>query len=212
MKNNLRLLIYGLVVICLLIIAYNLLTFEQSTEVVEEVTKQDQVEQVKEEPDKTEVQTEPVATSPTKAEKDEYGKWVFDRSADEFNGKQNITAAVESENITKAWLDTTRPAFIVRCLENKTELLLNTRHQFEVEPEHTEEVKIKYTIDDRQPVSEYWKRGPEGKTAFANEPESLAKELGGAKVLRIEFSPFNADTATAVFDIERSERVIDEIL
>lgn len=212
MNSNVRIIVYGVVVLCLLIIAYNLVTFEETGEVVEEVMKEDQVEEIEQKSDKAEIKTEPEAAPSVSPKKDEYGKWIVDRSADEFNGKQNITAAVESENITKAWLDTTRPAFIIRCLENKTEVLLNTRHQFEVEQGHTEEVKINFTIDDGQPVSEYWKRGPEGKTAFAHDPEPLAKKLSGAKVLRIEFTPFNADAATAAFDIEKSEKVIDEIL
>lgn len=140
-----------------------------------------------------------------------YGSWVFDRSVDELTGEENVTAALESENITRAWLDVTRPTLVIRCIGGDLDLLLNTRHQFEVDEDGGEEVDVSYRIDDSQQKNESWKRGPEGKTALAKEPLELADKLITARVLRIEFTPFNAERTGAVFNLEGSGKVITDV-
>lgn len=217
MNNIYKFALTGVLAVLLVITAYSLITYDHQSKDHQSKEESGTGEEAPVAvqglggPEEATVDSEADRTPGQPNEENIYGSWVIDRSVDELTGEENVTAVLESENITKAWMDTTRPALIVRCLDDNTEILLNTRHRFEVEQGHKEEVKISYIKDDSQPVNEYWSRGPEGKSAIAAEPESLARQLLNVKVLRIEFTPFNADTTGAVFDMNGFENVIKEI-
>lgn len=210
---------YGLtafLVILLLIIAYSLINFdhqadnafkEQPGEQTQQ--KKDEIAEDEETGQKNDYEQEDMISKPVA--KGIYGSWIIDRSVDELTDKKSVSAILESENITKAWLDTTRPAFIIRCIDGETDVLLNTRHQFKVDSGHSGEVHITYIIDDEPPETQYWERGPDGKTALSNEPLSLVKKLSKAEVLRIEFTPFNAEKVGAVFDLTGYKNVAREV-
>ena len=123
----------------------------------------------------------------------------------------SISVEKNSENTVSGWLKTLRPTLIIRCLENKTDVIFNTGSSFTPVYGEYNKAKIRYRIDNKNPITQYWSESTDNDAAFAPKAISLIKSLKNSEKLRIEFNPFNANPAVAEFDMRGIKIHLEEI-
>lgn len=127
--------------------------------------------------------------------------WQVLSDVSEMDDSQSVFVTKRSENTVQAWLQNVRPVLTIRCLENKTDVIVNINTSFAVVYGEYEKVSVRLRIDDDKAYSQLWGESTDNDAAFAPNPISLAKKLANAETLKFEFTPHNADPVIAEFDM-----------
>jgi hypothetical protein len=88
---------------------------------------------------------------------------------------------------------------VIRCKNNKTEVILNTRMPNHIQSNGKQ--KIRYKIDDGKTVTQNWGMSDNREALFAPQSIALAKALAEGISLRVEFKPANSSTQSVDFTL-----------
>jgi len=113
-----------------------------------------------------------------------------------------VTLTLLANNPVAGWLMNTRPALVLRCEEHKTEAYVATGLSSSVELGRFHEHTVRLRLDDGKAERSTWSESTDNKALFAPNPIALVHRLSAAKTLRFEFTPFNANTQVADFNLE----------
>lgn len=137
--------------------------------------------------------------------------WHINRGSSKMDDTPSFSVLKDAKNSVQAWLKRVTPTLVLRCRENKTDVIFNVDTNFTpVYGEHNK-ASIRYRIDDNKAQSQYWGESTDGDAAFAPQAISFLKSLRGAETLKIEFVPFNSNPATVEFDLRGLEPHLNEI-
>lgn len=126
--------------------------------------------------------------------------WDVSREASEMDDTPGISVMRSANAPVSAWLHQVTPSLMIRCKENKTDVLLIAETNFTPVLGEYGKAEIRVRIDDKKAVPQLWSESTDGEAAFAPDPVNLLRQLQNASTLRIEFNPFNSGLAVAEFD------------
>lgn len=139
--------------------------------------------------------------------KDGLSKWVATDSSSEMDDSKTVTLMLESENTITGFLsDAYRPTLIVRCEENKTDMILHTQNQFNSSGLYS--VKATVRLDKGKAKSKSFSRATNGKAIFFKKPIGQIKQMLKAEEMKIQWTPFSANPVIATFNIKGLEDAI----
>jgi hypothetical protein len=127
--------------------------------------------------------------------------WSSERRA-YWTGNQRHSAAFElpAENTVPIWMSQVRPLLIVRCLSKKTEVFVFTGSALMIEPD-TDDHTVNFRFDDEQGTTVRWPDSAEHDALFAPDATEFAQRLMRARTLRFGYTPHNAATVEAHFEV-----------
>ena len=127
--------------------------------------------------------------------------WSSERRA-YWTGSQRHSAAFElpAENTVPIWMSQVRPLLIVRCLSKKTEVFVFTGSALKIEPD-TDDHTVNFRFDDEQGSTTRWPDSAEHDALFAPDGTVFAQRLMRARTLRFGYTPHNAATVEAHFEV-----------
>jgi hypothetical protein len=128
-------------------------------------------------------------------------RWTVNRSESEMDGSELVTISVPAERPISTWLSSKLPLIIIRCKERKLEVLALTGSAAHVELYHSDEARVRVRLDEGTPTTQWWNESTDDEAIFAPNPQRLARAMGKAKQLRLEFTPFNASPQVMEFDL-----------
>jgi type VI secretion system protein VasI len=119
---------------------------------------------------------------------------------------KTITLSLDSGNVIQGPVGPSRPTLVIRCKENKTDVYVVTGMAASVEDDNLSDISpnhhtVRLRLDQASPQTAYWYGSNDDKALFAGDGEELAKELAESQTLTFEFTPFDANTAVARFDL-----------
>lgn len=133
--------------------------------------------------------------------------WFRKTEKDEFNGSNNLYFANRSSDYFIGHFDTKHyPAIIVRCKDNKTQVVIN----FDTTMTCFGDMKIGLKIDDQEPYYENWNAATNCEALFSPHPIKLLKNLKDHQKLMVKFTPFQKGDINANFDLLGIEDVVTE--
>ncbi|WP_435641759.1 type VI secretion system-associated protein TagO [Micavibrio aeruginosavorus] len=127
--------------------------------------------------------------------------WSVSKDQSQMDDTPSITISRKSENSVKSWLDEVTPTLVIRCQENTTDVIFQAESNFTPVYGEYGKASIRVRIDDKTANSQYWNESTNSESVFAPNPISLLRQMKDAQTLKIEFNPFNANLATAEFDL-----------
>ncbi|HEY6320163.1 MAG TPA: hypothetical protein VJA16_01250 [Thermoanaerobaculia bacterium] len=114
-----------------------------------------------------------------------------------------VTLTRLADTPVTGWLLTaSRPALVLRCQEHKLDAYVVTGFSSSVELGRFHEHTVRLRLDDGKAVRSTWSESTDNKALFAPNAVALVHRLAGAKTLRFEFTPFNANPQIAEFNLE----------
>jgi hypothetical protein len=119
-------------------------------------------------------------------------RWVSDRKSVAFELKSNSRVNV--------WMGQVQPLLVVRCVANRTEAFVYTETAARIEPGR-EDRAVRVRFDDEPYADERWLDSDEHKGLFVPGAQGFTHRLMNARTLRFQFTPHNAETAEAQFDV-----------
>jgi hypothetical protein len=127
--------------------------------------------------------------------------WSSERRA-YWTGNQRHSAAFElpAENTVPIWMSQVRPLLIVRCMSKKTEVFVFTGSALKIEPD-TDDHTVNFRFDDEQGSTTRWPDSAEHDALFAPDATAFAQRLMRARTLRFGYTPHNAATVEAHFEV-----------
>ncbi|MCB9964942.1 MAG: hypothetical protein H6855_02525 [Rhodospirillales bacterium] len=137
--------------------------------------------------------------------------WSVNRSQSKMDDTASISVAKEAKNSVQAWLKQVTPVLVIRCRENTTDVIFNAQSSFTPVYGEYDKASIRYRIDDKKAVSQYWGESTDNDAAFAPNAISLLRQMKDAEMLRIEFNPFNSNPATVEFDLRGLRPHLEEV-
>lgn len=137
--------------------------------------------------------------------------WHVSRSSSKMDDTPSFSVSKDAQNSVQAWLKRVTPTLVLRCRENKTDVIFNADTNFNPVYGEYNKASIRYRLDDKKAQSQYWSESTDGDAVFAPQAISLLKSMRGAETLKIEFIPFNENPATVEFDLRGLEPHLNEI-
>lgn len=137
--------------------------------------------------------------------------WINNTSISEMDDSPEFIASTQSLNTVKTWLDEVTPTLTIRCKENTTDLIFNAQTNFDAVYGRYSEARIRYRIDQEEPVTEHWTESTDGKAAFSGDAIKTLQKMADAETLLVEFIPHNANPATAKFNISGLRPMLEKI-
>lgn len=158
-------------------------------------------------PETTSSLNEPSAPTPPSM-----GKWIAGTTESEFDNSKGATAALEADNTIEGWPgQTQRPTLILRCQENKTELILRTELNAAVEPGNLQAATLRIRLDDKPAFQTNSGQSTDSKAYFIRNPVAVAKQVEGAQRMLIGFTPFNSNPATIEFTTDGAKEAFKQV-
>jgi hypothetical protein len=119
---------------------------------------------------------------------------------------KTVTLSLASGDVIQGPLGSSRPTLVIRCKESKTEVYVVTGMAASVEDDNLADISpnhhsVRLRIDQANPLTVFWYGSDDDKALFAGNGEELAKELAEAQTLTFGFTPFDANTVVARFDL-----------
>lgn len=133
----------------------------------------------------------------------EDGKWRVRHALDPLTDFRNVYISLEAENDIRGWLRRHRPVLIIRCQNNRTDVILDAGTSMHVERGNYNKAHVRWRLDGGSPRRFNTRESTDSQSLFLPSPIARAKELLGTSTLRVEFIPLNADPAVAVFDTRK---------
>ena len=118
--------------------------------------------------------------------------WAADRKGAAFE--------LEAENMVSIWMRSVRPMLVVRCAGGMMEAFVFTASATRIEPQ-TDDHTVKFTFDGGAETTERWPDSEEHDALFAPDGAVFAQKAALARTLHFSFTPHNASTVTAEFNV-----------
>ena len=117
-------------------------------------------------------------------------------------GGERRAAAFEvpSTSRVQVWMRRVQPMLVVRCRANTLEAFVFTDSAAKMEPQDQDHT-VRVQFDGQAAVSERWPDSSEHDALFARDPQTFVRQLLAASTLQFSFSPHNADSVVAVFNV-----------
>jgi hypothetical protein len=136
-------------------------------------------------------------------------KW---KHAEEWVGDHPKSIAFElaAEHKVAVWMKHVTPVLVVRCLARNTEVFIVTESAASIETQgfnHT----VQIGFDDEDAAAEHWDDSADRDALFAHDGVALARRIARARTMRFGFTPQNAPTAVAEFDVRGFDAVLGEV-
>ena len=129
------------------------------------------------------------------------GKWVAEQGASQMDDSRTVTFRLEAEAGIEGWLKRQKPVLIVRCRERSTNAYMVTGMSASVESGDLEGHTVRVRFDDSPAQRQRWTESTDNEALFAPRAIEFAKSVASAKMLRLEFTPFNASPVIATFEV-----------
>ena len=114
--------------------------------------------------------------------------------------RKGVAFDVNAEETAAAWMKTVRPILVVRCTGGTIEAFVVTDTAAQIEP-RTDAHTVRIGFDDQPPVMERWPDSAEHDALFAPDAAAFATRLASARMLHFGFTPHNAPSVTARFNV-----------
>lgn len=117
-------------------------------------------------------------------------------------GNRPRSAAFEllAENRVPVWMRTVQPALVVRCMSRSIQAFVVTESALKIEAQ-TEDHTVTFSFDDEPEAKEQWPDSEEHDALFAPDGSAFAERVMRARSLRFSYTPHNASTVTAYFNV-----------
>ena len=117
-------------------------------------------------------------------------------------GNRPRSAAFEllAENRVPVWMRTVQPALVVRCMSRSIQAFVVTESALKIEAQ-TEDHTVTFSFDDEPESTEQWPDSEEHDALFAPDGSAFAERVMRARSLRFSYTPHNANTVTAYFNV-----------
>lgn len=144
----------------------------------------------------------------------DYGDWRRHTDVSEMTDFENLYFGLTSENEVSDTIGHRRvkPRMFVRCQENKTAVGVDWM-RFITSGDLNDRVKVRWRIDDRDPVTERWVMSTNYETTgkWRGSGISMLRGWTGAERFIIEVTPHGENTIRARFDVSGIDAVLWEI-
>ena len=139
-------------------------------------------------------------------------KWTIHNSTSAMDDSDTVFLKLLAENSIKNWInDTSLPFLIIRCLENKTDVYINTGVSANPELGLYNQFTVRIRFDDKKAFKQRWSESTDGKAMFAPKPIALAREINKSSRMLFQFTPYNSDPQIVEFDVENVEDFLKEV-
>ncbi len=152
--------------------------------------------------------------TPETPEQKEYtdSKWTVDRSSSKMDDSKSITLMLNAENSITDWVNQqTTPILIIRCRENKTELVVYTGMSANPEYGLYGESSVRVRLDDNKAQKQRWSESTSNKALFAPKPIELAKKINKSQKMLFEFVPYQQGSTLIEFDVRGLDPYLKEL-
>lgn len=122
-----------------------------------------------------------------------------------------ISLHLSAEAPIDGWLAHETPSLILRCKEHKTDLYIVTNMAAQPEYGSLEAHTVRIRLDDGAAREQEWTESTDDKALFAPEPIALARRMARASRLRFQFTPFNASSQTAEFNLTGLMKILPRL-
>lgn len=144
--------------------------------------------------------------------KPESGDWHISRSKSEMDDSKTIFVYLEAANEIEDLLKKThRPTLVIRCLENKTEVIVHTEVTANPELGLYNEYSVRIRFDSGKPIKQRWSGSTNNEALFAPQPIKLAKQINNSEKMLFEFVPFQMGPQIVEFNVKGLESYLNEI-
>lgn len=72
-------------------------------------------------------------------------------------------------------------------------------------------ITVRVRLDDNKPATQSWTESTDRKALFSSNAVALAKKIASSKRMIFEFTPFNSNTVTVIFNVEGLSVLLPEI-
>jgi hypothetical protein len=134
-----------------------------------------------------------IPATPTKWSTGTHSRW---RTA----SPKNAVFELPAVNKVPVWMKHVRPMLVVRCLPKSTEAFVFIESAAAIESQD-EDHTVRVAFDDEPASVERWPDSVEHDALFAPNAEAFVRRLARARTMRFTFSPHNALTAEAHFEV-----------
>jgi type VI secretion system protein VasI len=139
------------------------------------------------------------------------GKWTVSQDTSAMDDSKGVTFSLEGENPIVAWLKIQTPTLIVRCKEKRTDVYMVTGTAASVESGDVEGHTVRVRFDGAAAQRQRWSQSTNNEALFAPNAVQMARSIAKAKIVRFEFTPFNASPAIATFDVSGFDQHIGRV-
>lgn len=142
------------------------------------------------------------ATPGRKATDSEKGKWSGGFAGfSAMDDSQSVVYRLDAEDSIAGWLKRHRPTLVLRCMERKTEVYIETGMSAAVVYGNTDKARVRVRFDQSAPTSELWGESTDNEAIFAPSPIQFVRMVHKSNRLLVEFTPFNASPVFISFDL-----------
>lgn len=136
--------------------------------------------------------------------------WQVSEQTSPMDGSQTVSLSLLSEDQIQGWLESEHPALVIRCEEKKTEVYVVTGTAASVEyGADTHTVRLRF--DEEKPITQHWSASTASKALFAPNSITLVKRLSNHNKFTFEFTPFQANPAIAVFELDGINKHVGKV-
>jgi hypothetical protein len=137
--------------------------------------------------------------------------WSAVEEKSEMDGSSTVTLSLDAENKIQGWLDSRKPLLVIRCAEKKTDVYVAAGMPANPEYGRYNTYGVRIRVDDSTPISQRWTQSTDSRALFSPSPKELAKLLAKSKQLIFEFTPFQSSPATARFNVQGLDGVLEKV-
>lgn len=139
-------------------------------------------------------------------------KWRVQEDISEMDDSRSVHLILESENEVEDWLSRRhRAKLIVRCVENKTRVLINTGVQANPELGNYNKAHARIRLDDQSAQTVNLSESTTGEALFFPGSTKYARSFQGHERLRFEFTPFQTNSQLLEFDLRGYDEVLPRV-
>ena len=138
-------------------------------------------------------------------------KWRTESGASQMDDSPTETLYLDSENEITGWLAHERPKLVIRCRERTVDVAVITGMPANPEVGLFNSYSVRIRLDDGAPVKQRWTGSTNNQSLFAPSGLRFAQQISHARTLLFEFTPFNASSATAAFDVRGLDSLLPKV-
>ncbi len=133
--------------------------------------------------------------------------WQVREDVSDFADTISIYATVSSSRLHYDRFGRSQDVFLmVRCQENKTDLIINWSEYLGLE-----QTQVRTRIDEKPPVARPWSISTNHQATFAPNPIARLREMKGSRRFLAETVPYGENPVTAEFDVSGIDDVIARV-
>jgi hypothetical protein len=138
-------------------------------------------------------------------------RWAFvDDGKNAMDDTPKAAIGVQADNEIEGVFQKYRPSLIIRCVQQKTEVIVNVGTSAEPELDHNGHT-VRLKLDGGTIRKEEWSQSTNQEALFAPNPVVLLRSLAHSRNLRIEFTPFMRAPATIVFNLDGLSEALPKV-